>query len=245
METPLQPAPGSAVEASPATSLSHKTVRRFSAIQLLVVLVLWLVTAPVVWETRYGVLIEVILTTVVMLSAVLAVGARRKTLVLAALLVTPACACRWFNHARPDLMPPEVHLIAGIVFMLFVSVHLLRFILRAPRVNAEVLCAGVSGYLFIGLLWTLTYTLVAEVAPDSFAFNGGAASGRKMMGLESVYFSFVTLCTIGYGDISPVSPTARMLAILEATTGMFYMAVLIARLVAIHSVEKHHDTAGD
>jgi len=66
-----------------------------------------------------------------------------------------------------------------------------------------------------------------------------------MRGVNSFYFSFATLCTIGYGDIVPVSGVARMLAILEAVVGMFYMTMLIARLVALYSSEARPDNAGN
>ena len=59
-----------------------------------------------------------------------------------------------------------------------------------------------------------------------------------MDGFESFYFSFVTLTTIGFGDIAPVSRVARMLAVMEAIAGMFYVAVLVARLVSIHSTSR-------
>lgn len=242
METSISPAPENPVEQSPATALAHRSVRRFSAVELLVVLVLWLVTAPIVWGMRSGDLIEIILTSVVLLSAVVAVGGRRRTLIAAIILVTPACVCKWLNHMRPDLMPPAVHATAGIVFMVFVVSHLLRFMLRAPKVNTEVLCAGISGYLLIGILWAVAYVLVAQLVPMSFVFTSG--QDRSMMGLEAVYFSFVTLCTVGYGDVVPTSHVSRMLAIFEAVAGMFYVTVLIARLVAMHSTEKQADVPG-
>ena len=236
METPKASDPESTVEASPVTALSHKAVRRFSAVELLVVLVLWLVTAPIVYGMRYGELIEAVLASAVLVSAVVAVGARRRTLIAAVVLVTPAGLCKWLSRLRPDLVPPAAYAVAAIVFMLFVVVTLLRFVLRAPRVNTEVLCAGISGYLLTGILWALGYILLAQLVPGSFTFSMG--QDRTMAGLDAVYFSFVTLCTVGYGDVVPTSHTARMLAVLEAIAGTFYVTVLIARLVAMHSTEK-------
>jgi len=241
MTTP--PLAENTVEASQATALSHRSVRRFSAAELLVVLVLWLLSAPLVMQFEHGDLIEVGLATLVMLSAVVAVGGRRRTLIVAVVLVTPACVCRWINHVRPDLMPPEVHATAGIVFMLFAVTHLLRFILRAPRVNTEVLCAGISGYLLLGSLWAFAYTLVDQLIPSSFVFGSGPE--RTMAGIEAMYFSFVTLCTIGYGDITPASDASRMLAIVEAVVGVFYVTVLIARLVAMYSREQQAGMSGN
>ena len=81
------------------------------------------------------------------------------------------------------------------------------------------------------------YLLLAQLVPGAFTISASAEPGRFMDAFDALYFSFVTLCTLGYGDITPVSRLARMLSILEATTGMFYMSMLIARLVALYSSE--------
>jgi hypothetical protein len=129
-----------------------------------------------------------------------------------------------------------VFLIAGLALIAFVVANLLRFVLRAPSVNTEVLSASISAYLMLGLLWTVAYWLVAQVTPNAFAFNTGTK--ETMAGFNAFYFSFITLSTVGYGDITPVSKVARMLAAMEAMTGLLYVAVLIARLVALYSSPK-------
>ena len=121
------------------------------------------------------------------------------------------------------------------VFLGFVVSRLLVFILRAPRVNSEVLCAGIAIYLLLGLLWAIAYRLVAGLAPDAFAFSVPADATQRMTPFAAFYFSFITLTTVGYGDITPVSQLARMLAMLEAMTGTLFVGVLIARLVSLYS----------
>jgi hypothetical protein len=217
-------------------------LRRFSAIELLVALVALFVSFPFIESLPSGALIESILLTVVLVSALLAIATRRRILIVAALLSLPALIGRWLNHYRPDLVPPEVFLIGGIVFVLFVVGNLLRFVLNAPSVNTEVLCASISAYLLLGLLWTLGYWLIAALIPDAFAFNASTVADRSMKGLNGLYFSFITLSTVGYGDITPVSKVARMLAAAEATTGLLYVAVLIARLVALHATRKSNES---
>ena len=119
--------------------------------------------------------------------------------------------------------------------------NFLRFILRAPRVTSEVLCAGIATYLMFGLLWGMAYVLVNRLVPDSFVFTVGPISKQSMVGFNGLYFSFITLSTVGYGDIVPVSPAARMLAMTEAMTGTIYLAVLISRLVAMYSSENTNE----
>ena len=103
--------------------------------------------------------------TLVLVSGVLAVGGRRRTLVLAVVLVAPALIARWFNLFWGDSVPVEFYLVPALVFIGFVMLQLIFFILRAPRVNSEVLCAGVAGYLLLGIIWMFAYILVARLQP--------------------------------------------------------------------------------
>src|SRR5207248_9726603 len=128
-----------------------------------------------------------------------------------------------------------VFLIAAILFMVLVVGNLLHFVLSASSITTNVLCAAISAFLLLGLLWTFGYWLVAELTPGAFSFNVASDAGANMEGFNGLYFSLITLCTVGCGAITPVSRVARMLAAMEALTGLLYVAVLIARLLAIHS----------
>lgn len=210
-------------------------LRRFSTVELLIALGLLFVSFPFVEELKGGDIIISVLLSLVLLSAVVAVANHRRTLIVALLFAIPAVTARWINHLRPNLLPPAIFLIAGLVLIAFVVAILLRFILRAPSVNAEVLCASISAYLLLGLMWTMAYWLVDQLTPGgAFAFNTNAGT-RSINGFTGFYFSFITLSTVGYGDITPVSRIARWLAAMEAMTGLLYVAVLIARLVSLYS----------
>jgi Ion channel len=124
---------------------------------------------------------------------------------------------------------------SGVLFIGYVVLEFLRFIMRAPRVDFGVLCAGIATYLMLGLLWSFAYILVDRLVPDSFVFTVGPVSSHSMNNFNALYFSFTTLSTVGYGDIIPVSGVARMLAMVEAVFGMFYVTLLIARLVSLYS----------
>ena len=231
MTTPQPPEPQSA---APRRIGLH----RFSAAEFLIAVVLLFVVSPFVELIPGGNLIETVLITLVLIMGVLAVGRRRRTLVVAVILALPAFIGKWVNHFRPDWVPTEVFLVTGLLFVIFVVAHLLGFILRAPRVNSEVLCAGISTYLLLGLSWSFAYLLVAQLAPDAFFLNNGTTTGHSLHGADAFYFSLITLSTVGYGDIIPVSNVARMLAAMEAITGSLFVAVLIARLVALYSSER-------
>ena len=212
-----------------------RRIRPFSLVGLLIALVLLLVATPLLQDLPGGNLAESLLLSLVLLLGVLAVGVRRRTLAVGIILVVPALVARWVHHYSPALMPREAVVLAGAVFIVFVISHLLGFILRAPHVDAEVLCAGIATYFLLGLVWALAYVLVADLDPNAFAFTVGPASDHVLDRFNGLYFSFVTLSTVGFGDIVPISRMARMLAIMEATTGTFYITILIARLVALHS----------
>jgi hypothetical protein len=221
--------------------LQQLRFRRFSTVELLIALGLLFVSLPFVEEIKGGDLILSVLLSLVLLSAVVAVASRRGAFIVALLLLIPAIAGRWINHFRPDLIHPAVFLVAGLALVAFVVANLLRFILRAPSVTLEVLCASLSAYLMLGLMWTMAYWLVDQLTPGAFSFNTSNGT-RSMNGFTGFYFSFITLSTVGYGDITPVSKIARWLAAMEAMTGLLYVAVLIARLVSLYSTPKSNDS---
>ena len=91
-------------------------------------------------------------------------------------------------------------------------------------------------YLLLGLLWAAGLRCGRPPQPGAFALPAAAGgAGPRWTASSAFYFSFITLCTVGYGDVAPVSKVARMLAVTEAITGLFYVAVMISRLVAVYS----------
>lgn len=207
----------------------------FSPAILLASLFLMLIASPFLEVVPGGDLIEAILLSLVLFAAALAAGDRLSTFIWAAVLVIPAVVGKWVNHFLPALAPAEIFLTCGLLFIAFAIVQLLRFVGRAPRVDFEVLCAGVSAYLMLGVLWGFAFILVDRLSPASFVFALPAEAGQQLKGFTAIYFSYITLCTIGYGDIVPVSGPARMLAMMEGMTGLLYMAVFVARLVSLYS----------
>ena len=217
-------------------------MHRFSMVQLLVVLAVLLIAAPFVEELQGGHLILSVLFSLVLLAAVVVVVQRKRSLAIALLLAVPALTARWINQFRPDLVHPATFLVCALLLLAFVIGHLLHFILQAPVVTVEVLCASIAAYLMLGLTWTVAYWLVDQLTPGgAFSFNTGH-SPQSMNGFTGLYFSFITLSTVGYGDITPVSRAARWLAATEAMTGLLYVAVLIARLVSLYSSAKSENS---
>ena len=218
--------------------LKRLKFRRFSTVQLLIALAVLLICAPFVEELDGGHLILSVLFSLVLIAAVFAVADRKRTLLIALVLAVPALTARWINHFRPDLVHPAVFLVCALLLLAFVIGHLLHFVLSAPVVTVEVLSASIAAYLMLGLTWTVAYWLVDQVTPGgAFSFNTERGV-HSIDGFTGFYFSFITLSTVGYGDITPVSRAARWLAAMEAMIGLLYVAVLIARLVSLYSSTK-------
>jgi hypothetical protein len=118
-------------------------------------------------------------------------------------------------------------------FLILAIRSALRQVVFSTEINANRLFGAVCVYLMIGVLWALMFSALDDLDPDAFA---GALSGSAgEWSLEWLYYSFVTLTTLGYGDILPVSTTARALAYSEAVVGVFYMAMLVAALVGSYA----------
>ena len=117
-------------------------------------------------------------------------------------------------------------------FMLVAISFTLKQVVIGTDITANRLVGAICVYLLLGVIWAMIYTLVNTVSPGSFA----GFSPMNDLGWDSewLYFSFVTMTTLGYGDILPVSATARGLAYMQAVVGQFYIAVLVAGLVGAY-----------
>jgi len=113
------------------------------------------------------------------------------------------------------------------IVLLLLAVVVLVTVLRAGTITRRQLQGAVAAYLLIGLAWASAYSWIALQDPS--AFNAPTGGGSH----QWTYYSFVTLTTMGYGDITPFAPAARSLAVAEALTGQLYVGIMIARLVSL------------
>jgi len=118
-------------------------------------------------------------------------------------------------------------------FLTLATRSAMRQVVFSKEIDANRLFGAVCVYLMLGVLWALMYATLAELNPA--AFSGALPTNAEDWNLEWVYYSFVTLTTLGYGDILPASATARALAYSEAVVGVFYMAMLVAALVGSYT----------
>ena len=234
----MAPAGQETAMSAAANSGERSGIMRSSTAHLLIALVLLIVVSPFIPQSQSGTFINSLLTSLVLVTGTMAIGYRRSVLVWAIVLAVPAVASIWLYRMLPNVMPSEVLLCAALLFIALVFVNLLRFIATAPRINADILCAAAANYVVLALFWAFAYELLDKLNPNSFKFTVGPVESQSLCGFAGIYFSLSTQCTVGYGDIVPVTNVARMLAVVQATTGMFYVTMLIARLVALYSA--HH-----
>ena len=164
--------------------------------------------------------------TVVFVSAVYAVGQNRRRLVVGIGLLLPSMILTWINPLNTSTM---LHLFANLFslfFFGFIIYAITAHLLRINEVTLEQISGTLCVYMLIGMLWGVAYQMIDMVFPGSFSME-------NMIFPDYNYFSFVTLTTLGYGDIAPVSKVARSFAMVEAVTGQFFLAVLVARQVGL------------
>lgn len=143
------------------------------------------------------------------------------------------------------------HLV-NIVFLGFTSLVILGYVFSAQRITFNTISASLCVYFLMGLLWAVVFSLLTVINPESFniGFESSASQIPTMRfgsgnSIYPLYFSLVTLTTLGYGDITPATSTARTLASFEAVMGQLYLAVLVARLVGLHTSQSFRKRFGD
>ena len=163
-----------------------------------------------------------------LLAAVVPVGAgrnRRVLLTVTIIVLLMRAVTAWFDHPAVSAMALGIWTIVG----LFAAAGALRFAMRASLVDAEHLYAALSAYLLAGIFFGLFYWILEQVWPSTFNVSGDFSR------MSAIYFSFVTLATLGYGDIVPRTDVARGLAIVEGVGGQLFLAVMVARLVSLYA----------
>lgn len=171
-------------------------------------------------------------------SGVYAVSDRRAQWITALALAIPAGVLNTVFVFRPDQEVAVPTLIFTILFLVLTLVLLLRAVVRAERVTHDTIYGGISVYLLMAITWAAAYLLLVTVQPDAITLDAVRHPNHRMDWFDCVFYSFVRLTSLGYGDIVPMTAQARSLSILEAVSGIMYVAVLIARLVGLHSTGK-------
>lgn len=186
--------------------------------------------------------------TLLMFIAIFVTNTSRLTKIIAFTLMTPPVVLMWarLGITQSDWLYITQHVLI-VMFLGLVTISLVKYVFSCERVTFDLISAALCAYLIIGFLWVSLYCVIENIQPGSFLLpedDLGAFIGQDLTGdlfARQLYFSFVTLLTLGYGDLVPVNSVARLLAITEAFVGQVFLVVLVARLVGVHvaqSLEK-------
>ncbi|MFC1548550.1 ion channel [Candidatus Omnitrophota bacterium] len=166
-------------------------------------------------------------------------GESRIKFKISLILAIPTVIFLWTDQFLPidfawDLIADVVSYTLLVLFTFFTAISVLLYVIKAKKVVADVLAGAACVYLLFGLSWGMLYALLERVTPGSFIFGEAIKMGTLLDWPVFNYYSFTTLTTLGYGDITPVSSRAQSFAILEAITGVLFTALLVARLVGMY-----------
>jgi voltage-gated potassium channel len=188
-----------------------------------------------------------VVTSAIVVAAIYAGATHRRELILSLALASPPLLGRWLPWYQADRRFFLLITVATALFLAYSTVLVVVRTTQAKRVTLDTVAGALCGYMLIGMTFALAYSIVQFELPNSFRFAPRIfASPKYTFVIQSevqrlVYYSFVTLTTTGYGDITATSPPTRALTVLEAMTGQMYLVVLVARLVALEITHSGRD----
>ena len=213
---------------------------------LLTCLLLVMILQPAI-DTRIGKLILEVFFIAVLLSGLWAIQIEKKLLRFEVLLLFASLAC----GTAGSLMDHELLFLLGLIgragFLVLVAMSILLDLFRGNKVTGDKLAGAVCVYLLIALICGYAFMITEFVTPESFSFTQGHERMKLWVSREFFpffYFSLVTMTTVGYGDMAPVTTVARTLATMEAIIGQVYLTILVARLVGMFLVRQQEEMSG-
>ena len=182
--------------------------------------------AALQWKSAF---IELLLATTLLIAVlpVRTVSVRWTLWILVGLAVAGRFSADHFGQTY-SLLNLAIFTVVGML----AAVNALRFTLRATSIDSAHIYAALSAYLLAGMSFGILYWVMEYTWPGSIHYGGASVDGFSTS--DGIYFSFVTLATLGYGDFLPKTEAARGLAILEAVAGQLYLGVMVARLVSLY-----------
>lgn len=200
---------------------------------LLATLVLYFVASPLLIANQLN---NTILSVIITLFIVLCINVINRNSVLlmfSIMLGTVSMICHWLvylNHANDSIH--LVYILSVLSFLMVMTFFVITSVAKSREITGDSLLGAIAGYFLIGLTWSVIYLLIEFINSGAIHNTHVSVSMRDHI-QQMIYFSFVTLTTIGYGDILPVSDLAKTMSWLEAVTGQIYLAVWISQLVGL------------
>jgi Ion channel len=206
---------------------------------LLLFLVVYLFVVCGLHDFSFGDLVADLLFSVIILTGVLTVFRQRWVRFFAIVLAVATLVLTWEQNIHTERSLILLNIVLRLIFLGFLLAVLIVEVFGEGPVTAHRIRGAIVVYLLLGGVWGLLYHLVALTIPNSFHLPGGLAADDPVA-LQRIltYFSFTTLTTSGFGDITPVHPMSRTLAMFEALAGQLYLVITLARLVSLRVVRQ-------
>ena len=167
----------------------------------------------------------------VFLSAVYAISEQRHSTLIAAFLALPTLAFTWASYFVDSASLYLASRFSVVLFFLFIIINILVFISRQGEVTCDLIIGAAVVYLLLAEMWAYVYEILETLRPGSFAMPDGPLQNSQLL---FDYYSLVTITTLGYGDVTPLTSVASTLSTLEAIVGQLYLVITVAWLVGVH-----------
>lgn len=200
-------------------------------LSLLTAVALFLLLQPLFFLLDFSSHLAHFMLCLILLASVVSSGNRRTARWVGLGLILPAFVFTWMTSGESAAWLISLSFLLNVTILVVAILSLLGDIYQNPKVDKHSIIGAITTYLLIGLAFALIYDWMALLNHDAIRGLHDEGSSVEAHLSHSVYFSFVTLSTLGYGDITPVTPLARTIAWVEAVVGQLFLAVLIAALV--------------
>lgn len=212
----------------------HHLSQRYGFIALLISLLLMLVLFPFLNNNSVAQLLFNLTFSLILLASLYSVSTTKRQFYLGLFLILPSLATKWVPYAS----------ISGYIFtslfLGFIIFSLCRLIFTAKKINMNLVYGATCIYILLGIAWAILFALIDYFVPTAFSGIDGSVFSQGHLDLLTfrfenlLYFSYVTLTTLGYGDIIPLAPGVKFLSIIEAITGQLYIGTVIARILGLY-----------
>lgn len=222
--------------------------REFRFLTLLICLFGALIIPPYFEGHAIFAVISKLIFSVVLFAAVYAVIELRRLWLVGVILFVPTLSSIWIEQfSDHNRLAFYIDNLTTIAFFGFIGYHFLQYILSCKKVTTNVIYASMCLYLMLAFIWAAIYANIHLFYGGAFNFSNDYLADTTLEGGQSMstftYFSFVTLSTLGYGDITPANRVAGAWVAVEAMIGQFYIAIVMARLVSLHAANRVADAS--
>ena len=211
---------------------------------LLLMILLISMLAPLVRSDASSLIISIFLS-LVLLSGIRTISKKRLCRAGATVLALAVIILTWMKNFYPSSR--SLHSwsdLVAVIYFVLLTVVVMRHVFQEGPVTGDRVRGAIAAYILVGFTWAILYHLIELRLPGSFRFpETNAAAIYTVRQSDFTYFSFITMTTVGYGDITPINPLARMFAVLEGLIGQLYPATLLARLVSLQIMHRDDEAA--